>query len=142
MRGRDREPRALRAGIDTRGLHRAGRHGEREASCLLEQPELGRREALRIQVREGVALDRGSEVEEGGVAHAGQGQGRAQVGIGLDALFCRDLVGPAGRHDLAQQRQRPLDLELLVQRLRLAQQVGGLGLRACLGGRCYDQRQA
>src|SRR5207245_11061718 len=66
----------------------------------------------------------------------------AEVRIGLDSLLFRDLVGPARRHDLPQQRQRALDLEPLVQFLRLAQQVGGLRLGADRRRRCHDQRQA
>ena len=63
MSGHDREGGALRAGIDACRGDRADRHGECEAPCLPEQGQLSRREAPRIQVGEGVPLDRASEVE-------------------------------------------------------------------------------
>src|SRR5207247_4697901 len=100
------------------------------------------REPLRIQVGKGIPLDRTAEVPERGVAHAGQGERRAQIGVCLQALLLGDVGGPTRGHDPPQQRQRALDLELLVQILRLPQQGCGLGLGRERLGRCHEQCHA
>ena len=100
----DRKRDALRSGINADGGDGPRRHGEREPPCLAKQRQLRRCEALRVQIREGLAFDRGAEVQEGGVARPGQGERRAEQGEGLDPLVLGGLEGPAWGHDLAQQR--------------------------------------
>ena len=130
MGGHDGEGDPGRARVHPGGLDRAHRDGECAPPCFVEGRELGRREPARIELGERIALDRGAEVQHGGIALPRERETGTEILVCVDPLVRRDLEGPVGRDDLTQQRQRPLDLEPLVELVRLHQQL----LRAALRG--------
>ena len=128
--GDDGEGDPGRARVHPGGLDRAHRDGERAPSGFVKGRQLGRREPARVELRERIPLDRRAEVQHGGVAFPRERETGAEILVRVDALVRRHLERPVGRDDLTQQRQRPLDLEPLVELVRLHQQL----LRAALRG--------
>ena len=123
------EGQAVRPWVDPRRGDRSHCHREREPPSFAKQAELRGCEDGRIEVRERVPLDCGAEVQRGGVALSHQCKRGSQVLVGGHALGRRHLERPAGRHDLAQQRQGALHVQTLVERGRLLQQVLSAALR-------------
>src|SRR5207249_2773068 len=67
--------------------------------------------------------DRRTEVEDGGIAFPRKRQAGAEVLVRVDPLLRCHLERPVGRDDLAQERQRSLYFEPLIELVRLPQQL-------------------
>src|SRR5437667_204357 len=111
----DGEPDARGARVHAGRLDRSDGDGECAALGLTERRELGGCEKSRIELRERIPVNVRPGKQHGGVALPGEGEAGAQILVRLDPLFARDLERPVGRDDLAQQRQRALHFESLVE---------------------------
>src|SRR5262249_55232561 len=76
----------------------------------------------------------GAKMCHGGVRCAEQDECRAKIEIGFHALRRAHVVRPARGDDLAQQRQRSLQLELLVEVARPLRRGRGRVLGGCAAG--------
>src|SRR5207249_7722774 len=139
----DGERQLLRPRIETERAHLASSHGERLPAGSAEDRKLSRREAARIEVREGVALEGRTEVARRGVGRSQQRQRRAEIRAGIDALRFGHAEGPARRKHALEQRHSALDIQSLVQRVRLLEQLRRAVRRAVWRGTALrDQRKA
>ena len=129
MRGDDGEVDSGRARVNSGRLDGANGDGQRAPSRFAERRQLGGCEQARIEVRERIPLDRRAEVQDGGVPFPCDREAGAEVFVRVDPLVRCHFERPVGRDDLAQQRQRPLHFEALVELVRLAQQLGRAALR-------------
>ena len=135
MGGHDGEGHPGRARIHSGGLDGANRDGERAAPGFVKRRQLGGREQARVELGEGIALDRRPEVQHGGIAFPCERETRAQILVRVHPLVRRHLERPVGRDDLAQERQRPLDVEAFVELVCLRQQLPRAALRGERGSR-------
>ena len=108
-----------RARIEAGFRNRFHTHGECAATRDGKRALLRGGELRRIEIGEGIALERRPEIEDGGIWLASEHERGAEVLIGLDALRGRHLQRPFRRHNLTQERERAFDLEPLVQLTRL-----------------------
>ena len=118
--------------VNSAPLDGANGDGQRAPPGFGKGRELGGREQARIEVGERIPLDRRAEVQDGRVAFPRDRKAGAEVFVRVDTLVACHLERPVGRDDLAQQRQRSLDFESLVELVRLPQQLR----RAALRGEC------
>ena len=102
------------AGIDTCFRNRSRAHRERQPARRGKRARLRRRELRRIEIGEGIALERRTEIQDGGIALAPEHERGTEILISLDPLRVRHLQRPLRGDDLTEDGERPFDLEPLV----------------------------